>query len=105
MENLLTNGFNIWILVKALALVILGMYLIFAFVITRQVKLMTSTLHLGFDAPAIGDNHPLGAVHAEFRGCAHRHNRCALHNVPPRAAVVGGCAALSCKRHGLGQHN
>ena len=52
MENILTTGFDIWILIKALALVILGMYLVFAFVITRQVKLMTSTLHLGIDAPA-----------------------------------------------------
>lgn len=52
MENILTGGFNTWILIKALALVILGMYLVFAFVITRQVKLMTSTLHLGFETPA-----------------------------------------------------
>lgn len=52
MENILTSGFNTWILIKALALVILGMYLIFAFLITRQVKLMTSTLRLGFDALA-----------------------------------------------------
>ena len=52
MGNILTGSFNTWILIKALALVILGMYLVFAFVITRQVKLMTSTLHLGFDAPA-----------------------------------------------------
>ncbi|KKS96237.1 MAG: hypothetical protein UV71_C0001G0111 [Microgenomates group bacterium GW2011_GWC1_43_13] len=52
MENILTTGFDIWILIKALALIILGMYLVFAFVITRQVKLMTSTLRLGFDGPA-----------------------------------------------------
>ena len=52
MESILTGGFNTWILIKALALVILGMYLVFAFVITRQVKLMTSTLKLGFEAPA-----------------------------------------------------
>jgi len=52
METLLTSGFNTWILIKALALVLLGMYIVFAFVITRQVKLMTSTLHLGFEAPA-----------------------------------------------------
>ncbi len=51
MYNLVAGGFNTWILIKALALVILGMYLVFAFVITRQVKLMISTLHLGFDAP------------------------------------------------------
>jgi hypothetical protein len=52
MENILTGSFNTWILIKALALVLLGMYLIFAFVITRQVKLMTRTLHLGFETPA-----------------------------------------------------
>jgi len=52
MENILTTGFNTWILIKVLALVLLGMYLVFAFVVTRQVKMMTNTLHLGFEAPA-----------------------------------------------------
>ena len=52
MENILTTGFNTWVLIKALALVLLAMYLVFAFVVTRQVGLMTRTLHLGFDAPA-----------------------------------------------------
>ena len=52
MGNILAAGFNEWILIKALALVLLGMYLIFAFVITRQVKIMTDTLHLGFETPA-----------------------------------------------------
>lgn len=52
MGNILGTGFNEWILIKALALVVLGMYLVFAFVITRQVKIMTDTLHLGFEAPA-----------------------------------------------------
>jgi hypothetical protein len=52
MENILTSSFNTWVLIKALALVIIGMYLIFAFVVTRQVNLMTKTLHLGFDGPA-----------------------------------------------------
>jgi hypothetical protein len=32
--------------------VLLGMYLVFALVITRQVKLMTSTLQLGFESLA-----------------------------------------------------
>jgi len=45
--NILTGGMNIWILVKTLTLILLGMYIIFAFVIVRQVKLMTSTLKLG----------------------------------------------------------
>jgi hypothetical protein len=47
MSNILTGGFNTWILIKALALVLLAMYIIFASVIIRQVKLMTSTLQLG----------------------------------------------------------
>ncbi len=49
MENFLTTAFNVWFLVKALALMLLGMYIIFAFVVTRQVKMMTKTLHLGFE--------------------------------------------------------
>jgi hypothetical protein len=52
MYNLVAGGFDFWILIKALALVLLAMYIIFAFVITRQVKLMTRTLHLGFESPA-----------------------------------------------------
>lgn len=52
MESILTGGFNSWIIIKVLVLILLGMYLIFAFVITRQVKLMTSTLQLGFESLA-----------------------------------------------------
>ncbi|HUC94587.1 MAG TPA: DUF5657 family protein [Candidatus Saccharimonadales bacterium] len=52
MGNILTTGFNTWILLKALTLVLLATYLVFAFVVTRQVKLMTRTLHLGFESPA-----------------------------------------------------
>ena len=49
MENLILSGFDIWIVIKIFSLIILGMYIIFAFVITRQVKLMTETLTLGFE--------------------------------------------------------
>lgn len=42
-------GFNIWALVKILSLLLLGMYLIFSFVVVRQVRLMTDTLTLGFE--------------------------------------------------------
>jgi hypothetical protein len=49
MENIVFAGFNLWILIKVLTLILLGMYLIFAFVIIRQVKLMTDTLQLGFE--------------------------------------------------------
>lgn len=51
MQNFLVTDFNGWLLIKALALVLLGMYIVFAFVVTRQVKLMTRTLHLGFEGP------------------------------------------------------
>ncbi len=51
METLIVNGFNIWILIKTLIVILLGMYIIFAFVLTRQVKIMTTTLHLGLQAP------------------------------------------------------
>ncbi len=49
MENVILSGFNIWTIVKFFSLAILGMYIIFAFVITRQVKVMTETLTLGFE--------------------------------------------------------
>ncbi|MGA2910476.1 MAG: DUF5657 family protein [Candidatus Microgenomates bacterium] len=49
MADLFTNGLNVWFLVKALALVLTGMYLVFAFVVIRQVKLMTETLRVGFE--------------------------------------------------------
>ncbi len=51
MENIFTEGFNIWALIKILVSILLGMYILFAFVLTRQVKLMTRTLKLGFEAP------------------------------------------------------
>jgi hypothetical protein len=48
MEAIIT-GFSIWIIIKILILVILAMYIVFAFVITRQVNVMTNTLTLGFE--------------------------------------------------------
>lgn len=53
METLLTfaNGFSIWLVVKAFAIILLLMYLIFALVVVRQVKMMTRTLQLGFEGP------------------------------------------------------
>lgn len=42
-------NFNYWVIIKALSLVVLGIYIIFAFVIRRQVKVMTDTLTLGFE--------------------------------------------------------
>lgn len=62
MENFLTSGINIWVIIKVLVLILLGMYIIFAFVLTRQVKLMTKTLNLGFE----GFVKLLGLIHLAF---------------------------------------
>ncbi len=42
-------NFDFFIIIKILSLVVLGIYVIFAFVIRRQVKVMTDTLTLGFE--------------------------------------------------------
>ncbi|KKR43135.1 MAG: hypothetical protein UU51_C0015G0013 [Microgenomates group bacterium GW2011_GWC1_41_20] len=52
METLNLSGFDIWIVIKVLTLLVLAMYIVFAFVITRQVKVMTSTLTLGIEGVA-----------------------------------------------------
>ena len=44
-------GISILLVVKIAALILLGMYLVFALIVVRQIKLMTSTLSLGFEAP------------------------------------------------------
>lgn len=44
-----TNLLSLWFIIKILALILLGMYIIFALVVVRQVKLMTHTLQLGFE--------------------------------------------------------
>ncbi len=49
MQNLLTIGLNVWLLIKILALLLLGMYLIFSLVVIKQVNLMTRTLQLGYE--------------------------------------------------------
>ena len=55
-------GISIWLVVKIAALILLGLYLIFALIVVRQIKLMTSTLSLGFEAPII----MLGYIHLAF---------------------------------------
>ena len=44
-------GISVWLIVKVAALILLGMYLVFAIVVVKQVQLMTSTLQLGFEFP------------------------------------------------------
>lgn len=43
-------GLSPWFLAKVGIVVLLGMYLIFALIVIRQVKLMTDTLQLGFES-------------------------------------------------------
>lgn len=45
------TDFSIWILVKLLFLVAIFIYMIFATVVVRQVYIMTSTVHVGFEVP------------------------------------------------------
>ncbi len=52
MENINLINFSFWIIIKILFLIALGLYIIFSFVITRQVKIMTDTLVLGFEGMA-----------------------------------------------------
>lgn len=44
---------TIWFVVKIALIIILSLYLIFALVVVRQVRLMTDTLQLGFEMPVI----------------------------------------------------
>jgi hypothetical protein len=55
-------GIQVWLLIKIAALVLLGMYLIFAWVLVRQVRLMTDTLQLGYE----GFVKTLGYIHFFF---------------------------------------
>jgi hypothetical protein len=55
-------GISIWLVVKVAALTLLGMYLIFSLIVVRQIKLMTSTLSLGFETLII----MFGYVHLAF---------------------------------------
>jgi hypothetical protein len=55
-------GVSIWLVVKVAALILLGMYLVFSLVVVRQIKLLTTTLTLGFEAPIV----MLGYIHLAF---------------------------------------
>lgn len=52
MQNIELINFSFWIVIKIMILIALGLYIIFSFVITRQVKIMTDTLVLGFEGMA-----------------------------------------------------
>lgn len=51
METIPIIGIELWLVIKILACILLGMYIIFSLVVVRQVKMMTDTLQLGFEGP------------------------------------------------------
>lgn len=50
-EALPIVGVSVWLIAKVLVLIALAIYGIFAFVVLRQIQLMTDTLEVGFEAP------------------------------------------------------
>jgi hypothetical protein len=60
--NSLILGISIWLVIKVAILIILGMYLMLCLVVIRQIKLITSTLSLGFEGPIT----MLGYIHLAF---------------------------------------
>lgn len=62
MEALPIVGISIWLIVKIFFLVGLLVYLVFAFVVLRQINIMNETLDVGFEVPV----RILGYVHFFF---------------------------------------
>lgn len=44
-------GISVWPIVKIAVVIALGLYIVFAIVVVRQVQLMTDTLEVGFEGP------------------------------------------------------
>jgi hypothetical protein len=51
MDNLLFMQISVWLLAKAFFVFGFFLYIIFAFVVQRQVNMMTNTLELTFEKP------------------------------------------------------
>jgi len=49
-EVLPVIGVSVWLIAKICVLIALAIYSIFAFVVLRQIQLMTDTLEVGFEA-------------------------------------------------------
>jgi len=45
-----TAIFSVWAIIKVLVLVFISIYIIFALVLIKQVKLMTTTIEIGFES-------------------------------------------------------
>ncbi len=44
------TSLSLWPVVKILVIILLGIYIVFSYVIVRQVQLMTDTLEIGFES-------------------------------------------------------
>jgi len=51
METIPLTGISVWLIAKIFVLVALGLYIIFAVVIVKQVGLMIKTVKVGFETP------------------------------------------------------
>ena len=64
METIPLLGISVWFAAKVFILLFLAMYIVFALVVIRQIKLMLHTLDIGFNLPIrfLGWAHFLFAV-------------------------------------------
>lgn len=64
MEAIPLLGISVWLAVKIFTLLFLGIYIVFALVVIRQIALMSGTLDMGLNLPIrfIGWGHFLFAV-------------------------------------------
>jgi len=51
METIPLIGISVWLIAKIFVLIALGLYIVFAGVIVKQVGLMIKTVEVGFEAP------------------------------------------------------
>lgn len=51
METVPLTGLSVWLIAKIFVLIALGLYIVFATVIVKQVNLMIKTIKVGFEAP------------------------------------------------------
>jgi len=50
-ETTAISTLSIWLIAKIFVLIAMAIYIVFAFVVVRQAKMMTDTLEIGFEAP------------------------------------------------------
>lgn len=51
METIPLTGITVWLIAKIFVLIALGLYIVFAGVVVKQVGLMIKTIEAGFEAP------------------------------------------------------